>query len=121
MPNVEEKATKGDGSSTSLPHRSNKFASENKSTTTPNDENFEHHALERETSNVYKNSALRRSIRTSTLPKRFDNFVLNDKVKFNLDKVVNYSKLSVENDSFVSNVNKSLEPRSYSEVAVDNK
>ncbi|XP_021991941.2 uncharacterized protein LOC110888738 [Helianthus annuus] len=64
-------------------------------------------------------STLRRSNRNVVLPKRFENFVLNSMVKYSLDKVVNYSCLSVDNLCFTTSLNKTTEPSSYEEVAND--
>ncbi|KAJ0733050.1 putative RNA-directed DNA polymerase [Helianthus annuus] len=62
---------------------------------------------------------VRKSSRTVTLPKRLDGFVLDGKVKYGLDRVVNYSCLSAENFSFVSSLNKIVEPNSYYEASKD--
>ncbi|KAJ0818040.1 putative RNA-directed DNA polymerase [Helianthus annuus] len=65
------------------------------------------------------NVSLRRSSRKSVLPKKLENFVLNSKVKYSLDKVVNYACLSTENLCFVTALNKTVEPSSYEEAAKD--
>ncbi|XP_076935490.1 uncharacterized protein LOC143602168 [Bidens hawaiensis] len=62
---------------------------------------------------------LRRSSRASTLPKKLSDFVVEGKVKYGFEKVVNYSNLSIENLSFVSSLNKTVEPRTYQEAATD--
>ncbi|GKB92470.1 ribonuclease H-like domain-containing protein [Tanacetum coccineum] len=41
---------------------------------------------------------LRRSERLSTLPRRYNDFIMASKVKFGLEKFVNYSKLVVQNN-----------------------
>ncbi|KAF5779215.1 putative RNA-directed DNA polymerase [Helianthus annuus] len=64
-------------------------------------------------------SPLRRSNRKVVLPKRFEHFVLNSKVKYSLDKVVNYSCLSVDNLCFTASLNKTVEPSCYEEAADD--
>lgn len=121
-PNDDEKATQGEGSGMDIPGSSAESASESLTTTTPNDEIVEQIAApEGKNTNVYENSNLRRSTRTSTQPKRFNDFVLNNKVKFSVDKVVNYSQLSAENYCFVSNLNKTNEPSNYKEAMLDNR
>ncbi|PWA60202.1 reverse transcriptase, RNA-dependent DNA polymerase, Gag-polypeptide of LTR copia-type [Artemisia annua] len=48
----------------------------------------------------------RRSLRVSRLPAKFNEFVLNDKVKYGVGKYANHSVLNPENCCFVSNLNK---------------
>ncbi|KAK1410403.1 hypothetical protein QVD17_36940 [Tagetes erecta] len=62
---------------------------------------------------------LRRSTRSTVVPKRLGDFVLNDKVKYGLDRVVNYSKLSSENYTFLSALDKSVVPNNYKEASID--
>ncbi|XP_035842124.1 uncharacterized protein LOC110922450 [Helianthus annuus] len=62
---------------------------------------------------------VRRSSRNISLPKKLDGFVLDGKVKYGIDRVVNYSYLSAENYCFVSSLNKVVEPVSYSEAVKD--
>ncbi|KAJ0470227.1 putative RNA-directed DNA polymerase [Helianthus annuus] len=64
-------------------------------------------------------SAVRKSNRNSVLPKRFEDFVLNSKTKYSLDKVVKYSCLSVQNLCFATALNKITEPTCYEEAASD--
>ncbi|KAJ0925897.1 putative RNA-directed DNA polymerase [Helianthus annuus] len=54
--------------------------------------------------------SVRRSSRNVTLPKRLDGFVLGGKVKYEMDKVVNYSCLSADNFCLVNSLNKIIEP-----------
>ena len=49
----------------------------------------------------------RRSNRSSKLPARLNDYVLDGKVRYGLNKYVNHSVLSAENCYFVSNLNKS--------------
>lgn len=56
---------------------------------------------------------LRRSSRVTRAPKKLDDFVLGTKTKHCISNVVNYSKLSIENSCFISNLNKHDEPTSY--------
>ncbi|KAJ0492486.1 putative RNA-directed DNA polymerase [Helianthus annuus] len=62
---------------------------------------------------------LRKSTRTSVVPKRFEDYVLSGNAKYSIDKTVNYACLSKENFSFVSLLNKTLEPTCYDEAAKD--
>ncbi|GKB70305.1 ribonuclease H-like domain-containing protein, partial [Tanacetum coccineum] len=58
----------------------------------------------------------RRSGRTSKLPTKLFDFVLDDKVKYGIDRVVNYSKLRKENYCFALNLNKTFEPKTFHEA-----
>ncbi|KAJ0746343.1 putative RNA-directed DNA polymerase [Helianthus annuus] len=69
--------------------------------------------------NLSEGQYVRKSSRKSVFPKRFDEFVVQGKVKYGVEKVVNYSNLSVENMCLVSSLNKSVEPSSYSEAIQD--
>ncbi|KAJ0534888.1 putative RNA-directed DNA polymerase [Helianthus annuus] len=70
-------------------------------------------------SNLSEGQFVRKSSRKSVFPKRFDEFVVQGKVKYGIEKVVNYANLSVENMCLVSSLNKSVEPSSYSEAIKD--
>ncbi|GJY03014.1 hypothetical protein Tco_0361166 [Tanacetum coccineum] len=59
---------------------------------------------------------LKRSSRTSKLPTKLSDFVLDDKVKYGINKHVNYSNLSKENYCFSTNLNETLKPSSYHEA-----
>ncbi|KAI3744219.1 hypothetical protein L1987_57296 [Smallanthus sonchifolius] len=62
---------------------------------------------------------VRRSTRNTVFPKKLEDYVVSGKVKYGIEKVVNYSNLSVENMCFVSVLNKSVEPRNYNEAITD--
>ncbi|GJX57294.1 ribonuclease H-like domain-containing protein [Tanacetum coccineum] len=62
---------------------------------------------------------MRRSSRTSKLPARLNDYVLNNTARYGLNKYVNHSMLSVENYAFVSSLNKSCEPSSFEEASKD--
>ncbi|KAK1430741.1 hypothetical protein QVD17_13699 [Tagetes erecta] len=62
---------------------------------------------------------LRRTTRHSIPPKRFKDFIVEGKVKYGLEKVVNYSKLSVESQSFFSSLDNNVVPKSYKEASLD--
>ncbi|GJV73226.1 putative RNA-directed DNA polymerase [Tanacetum coccineum] len=61
---------------------------------------------------------LRRSSRKVNLPKKFSDYKLDNKVKYSIDKYVNYSNLSTENYNF-TNLNKIVEPNSFDEASKD--
>jgi hypothetical protein len=63
--------------------------------------------------------SLRRSTRAKVFPKSLDDYVIEGKVKYGLEKVVNYSKLSSENFSFVSSLNKTVEPKFFFQAVKD--
>ncbi|GJT59693.1 putative RNA-directed DNA polymerase [Tanacetum coccineum] len=64
-------------------------------------------------------SGLRRSQISSKLPARLNDFVLDSKVKYGLNRFANHFVRSLENFCFVSNLNKSVEPSSFEEAAND--
>ena len=59
---------------------------------------------------------LRRSDREFKLPVRFNDYVLSVKVKYGIEKYVNYGRLNVSNKCFASTLNKSNKPTSYEEA-----
>ncbi|XP_076888468.1 uncharacterized protein LOC143538913 isoform X1 [Bidens hawaiensis] len=61
----------------------------------------------------------RRSTRNVSFPKTLNDFVVEGKVKYGLEKVVNYSNLSTKNLCFTSLLDKKSEPKSYLEAATD--
>ncbi|XP_071728346.1 uncharacterized protein [Rutidosis leptorrhynchoides] len=62
---------------------------------------------------------LRRSTRETNIPKKFDDYVIEGKIKYGVERVVNYSMLNSDNWCFVSNLNKSIEPKTYKQAACD--
>ncbi|GJR03193.1 hypothetical protein Tco_0526177 [Tanacetum coccineum] len=61
------------------------------------------------------------SSRKSDLPTKLKDYALDGNVKYGIKKVVNYSNLSVENFSFVINLDKTTEPMTFREVIIDSK
>ncbi|GKD90938.1 ribonuclease H-like domain-containing protein [Tanacetum coccineum] len=61
----------------------------------------------------------RRSSRPSKVPQNLNDFVIKGKVKYGVERVVNYSNLSKDNFCFASNLNKSIEPQTYQEAFLD--
>ncbi|KAK1431336.1 hypothetical protein QVD17_07793 [Tagetes erecta] len=66
-----------------------------------------------------QNTTQRRSSRESNLPRRFDEYIIEGKVKYGIEKVVNYSNLSPENFCFTSNLNKIAQPKNFKEASND--
>ncbi|GKC14038.1 ribonuclease H-like domain-containing protein [Tanacetum coccineum] len=64
-------------------------------------------------------SRLRRSKRSSKLPDKLNDYVLDNKVKYSLNKYANHCVVSADNCCFVSNLNKSAEPSSFEEALKD--
>nr|GEY87491.1 hypothetical protein [Tanacetum cinerariifolium] len=62
---------------------------------------------------------LRRSSRKFVLPAKLQDFKLNTSVKYSIDNQVSYSKLSLENFSFSTSINKIREPKTYDEASSD--
>ncbi|XP_071695739.1 uncharacterized protein [Rutidosis leptorrhynchoides] len=60
---------------------------------------------------------LRRSQRDTVKPRKFNDYVIEGKVKFGIEKTVNYSNLTSENFYFVTSINKSIEPTTYWEAS----
>ncbi|GJV46858.1 uncharacterized mitochondrial protein-like protein, partial [Tanacetum coccineum] len=60
---------------------------------------------------------LRRSTRSSVFPKNYNDFVVDSKVKYGIEKFVSYSKLSGDILCFVTHLNKNSEPRSFFEAS----
>ncbi|GJZ56643.1 ribonuclease H-like domain-containing protein [Tanacetum coccineum] len=62
---------------------------------------------------------VRRSERTSVFPKRYNDFVVDSKVKYGLENYVSYVNLSTVNRCFTTELNKSFEPKSFYEASKD--
>ncbi|GKG06067.1 hypothetical protein Tco_0326153, partial [Tanacetum coccineum] len=66
--------------------------------------------------NIPETSVLRRSSRQHRMPAKFDNYVLDKKVKYDISYVVNFSNMSLDNFMFSNNLNKIHEPRTFAEA-----
>nr|GEW61171.1 ribonuclease H-like domain-containing protein [Tanacetum cinerariifolium] len=55
------------------------------------------------------------------LPAKLKDYVVDGKVKYGINTVVNYYNLSCENFSFTRSLNKTCEPKSYKEAVLDSK
>ncbi|GJY17476.1 ribonuclease H-like domain-containing protein [Tanacetum coccineum] len=102
---------------------SNGSATENEMAATPEDTNNSSEGVidDVQHTKVENNDAqpVRRSERSFVFPKRYNDFVVDSKVKYGLKKYVNYSKLSPETKCFVTELNKSVQPRNYWEACKD--
>ncbi|GJZ12533.1 hypothetical protein Tco_0547763 [Tanacetum coccineum] len=67
--------------------------------------------------NVFEIQNLRRSSKPSIFPKDYNDFVVESKVKYGLEKYVNYSHLSKDNLCFAFVLNKSFEPKNFEEAS----
>ncbi|GKA88294.1 putative reverse transcriptase domain-containing protein [Tanacetum coccineum] len=63
--------------------------------------------------------SVRRYVRKTSLPSRLKDYELQGKVKYGLDRYMNYDNLSTENYSFVTNLNKTIKPKTYREASTD--
>ncbi|KAK1406226.1 hypothetical protein QVD17_41515 [Tagetes erecta] len=61
----------------------------------------------------------RKSTRKTNLPKSLQDFIVEGKVRYGFEKVVNYSKLSSDNFCFATSLNKSVEPKTSKEALTD--
>ncbi|KAK9074195.1 hypothetical protein SSX86_006792 [Deinandra increscens subsp. villosa] len=61
----------------------------------------------------------RRPIRNSVLPVKLKDFVLDGKVKYGFEKVVNYTKLSADVRCFSVSMNKHVEPKNFRQASTD--
>ncbi|GJT63232.1 ribonuclease H-like domain-containing protein [Tanacetum coccineum] len=65
-------------------------------------------------------NTMRRSMRQTKLPSSLNDFIINGKVKYGVEKVVNYANLDHDNLCFASSLNKSVEPSCYEHAIFDN-
>ena len=59
----------------------------------------------------------RRSERSSVFPNKYNDFVVDSKVKYGLENFVSYANLSSENFCFVTKLNKLSEPKNHLEAS----
>ncbi|GJT69272.1 ribonuclease H-like domain-containing protein [Tanacetum coccineum] len=69
------------------------------------------------TNNEDESQIVRKSSIVSNLPSKFNDFILPSNKNYGIEKHVNYSKLSTIKFCFATNLNKSVEPKSYVEAA----
>nr|GEX45413.1 hypothetical protein [Tanacetum cinerariifolium] len=65
-------------------------------------------------------NTVRRSSRQTKLPISLNDFIIRGKVKYGIERVVNYFNLSSDNFSFASSLNKSIKPTCCKEAILDN-
>ncbi|GJW59683.1 putative RNA-directed DNA polymerase [Tanacetum coccineum] len=63
--------------------------------------------------------SVRRSSWKTSLPSRLQDYEIQGKVKYGLNKYVNYANLSSDNYSFVTSLNKAIKPKTYKEAFSD--
>ncbi|GJZ20518.1 ribonuclease H-like domain-containing protein [Tanacetum coccineum] len=63
--------------------------------------------------------SVRRSSRPTKMPTKFNDFMLDSKLKYGIKKHVNYSKLNTANYCFATTLNESVEPTTYYDVVKD--
>ncbi|GJS16758.1 ribonuclease H-like domain-containing protein [Tanacetum coccineum] len=68
----------------------------------------------------FPSNTTRRSSKQTKLPSSLNDFVIEGKVKYGVEKVVNYANLNYANFCFISALNKSVEPTCYEEAILDN-
>nr|GEW57045.1 reverse transcriptase domain-containing protein [Tanacetum cinerariifolium] len=79
---------------------------------------YENSKLNSDTEELPANT-LRRPSRQTKLPSSLNDFIFEGKVKYGVERVVNYTNLNHDNYCFVSALNKSVEPTCYEEVNLD--
>ncbi|GJX39143.1 ribonuclease H-like domain-containing protein [Tanacetum coccineum] len=62
---------------------------------------------------------VRRSSRPTKMPAKLNDFMLDSKLKYGIEKHVNYSKLNTVNYCFATTLNKSVEPTTYYDAVKD--
>lgn len=50
---------------------------------------------------------------------KFNDYIVEGKYKYGVERTINYSSLNIENKRFVSNLNKTIEPKNYEEASLD--
>ncbi|GJU10097.1 hypothetical protein Tco_0676423 [Tanacetum coccineum] len=78
--------------------------------------------LETKKSAILKGSLTRRSdfLRQTKLPSSLNDIIIHGKVKYGIEKVVNYVNLDLDSLCFASSLNRSVEPSCYEHVILDN-
>ncbi|GJT55808.1 ribonuclease H-like domain-containing protein [Tanacetum coccineum] len=65
-------------------------------------------------------NTMRRSMRQTKLPSSLNDIIIHGKVKYGIEKVVNYVNLDLDSLCFASSLNRSVEPSCYEHVILDN-
>nr|GEY76176.1 putative reverse transcriptase, RNA-dependent DNA polymerase, Gag-polypeptide of LTR copia-type [Tanacetum cinerariifolium] len=80
---------------------------------------FENVELNSESKDFPFNSVTR-SFRHTKLPTSLNDFIIDGKVKYGIERAVNYANLSSDNFCFATSLNKSIEPSCYDDAIFDN-
>ncbi|KAL4558053.1 hypothetical protein LXL04_036249 [Taraxacum kok-saghyz] len=64
-------------------------------------------------------SGLRRSSRETRIPKSLEDYVLDPKLKYNVNFVVSYAHLDSDSFCFAADLNKTIEPKTFQEACTD--
>nr|GEX21777.1 putative reverse transcriptase, RNA-dependent DNA polymerase, Gag-polypeptide of LTR copia-type [Tanacetum cinerariifolium] len=80
---------------------------------------FENKELGTESTDLPVN-VIRRSSRQTKLPASLNDFIVDGKVKYGVERVINYANLSADNFYFDTSFNKSIKPSCYDDVVLDN-
>ncbi|GJV37168.1 ribonuclease H-like domain-containing protein [Tanacetum coccineum] len=91
--------------------------------TVPNETDFindfyKHSELNSDVEELPANT-IRRSFRHTKLPSSLNEFIIEGKVKYDVERVVNYANLSHANHCFIFALNKNIEPTCYEEAVLD--
>ncbi|GKE47874.1 hypothetical protein Tco_1479132 [Tanacetum coccineum] len=96
----------------------NNFATQDEGVTTLEENVFFEGNMDQNSNSISQDDQnLRRSSRESVFPKNYNDFVVDSKVKYGIEKYVGYSKLNSENYCFITQLNKTFEPKSFSEAS----
>ncbi|GJV27115.1 putative RNA-directed DNA polymerase, partial [Tanacetum coccineum] len=96
----------------------NNFTTQDEGVTTLEENIFSEGNMDKNPNTISQdNQNLRRSSRQSVFPKNYNDFVVDSKVKYGIEKYVGYSKLNSENYCFITQLNKNFEPKSYFEAS----
>ncbi|GJZ43745.1 ribonuclease H-like domain-containing protein [Tanacetum coccineum] len=96
----------------------NNFATQDEGVTTLEENVFSKGNMDQNPNSISQdNQNLRRSSRQSVFPKNYNDFVVDSKVKYGIEKYVGYSKLNSENYCFITQLNKNIKPKSFFEAS----
>ncbi|GJX68369.1 putative RNA-directed DNA polymerase [Tanacetum coccineum] len=76
---------------------------------------------ELDTNSLANEDTVRRSSRRSKLPSRLQDYELDGKVEYGLNKYINYANLNSKTYYFMTNLNKTIEPKTYREASTDSR
>nr|GEU94008.1 hypothetical protein [Tanacetum cinerariifolium] len=79
---------------------------------------YEHSELNYDVEELHANT-VRRSSRHTKLPSSLNDFIIEGKVKYGVERVVNYVNLNHDNYCFIYALNKNIEPTCYKEAVLD--